>query len=89
MIQLGRATQADYRRLKPGFDLASASCRAAGAGRSVEPGSPAWYQLKSRELGRRFIRQMVTAHGEHVLSSRDLTELLGVSYDQVPALAGS
>jgi Zn-dependent peptidase ImmA (M78 family) len=89
MVELGKATWADYRRLKPEFDNAYASFKAAERQRNADRDSPIYYQVKRRDLGRRFISQMVTAYQEDVLSSRDLAQLLEVSYDKVPKLVGN
>jgi Zn-dependent peptidase ImmA (M78 family)/transcriptional regulator with XRE-family HTH domain len=89
MVELGRATWEDYWRLKPAFDSAYASYKAAERERNADRDSPIYYQVKRRDLGKRFISQMVAAHQEDVLSSRDLAQLLEVSYDKVPKLLGT
>jgi Zn-dependent peptidase ImmA (M78 family)/DNA-binding XRE family transcriptional regulator len=89
MVELGKATWDDYRRLKPEFDNAYAAFKAEEKQRTADRGSPIYYQVKRRDLGRRFISQMVTAYQEDVLSSRDLAHLLEVSYDKVPKLVGN
>lgn len=86
MVELGRASWDDYWRLKPHFDQAYSWFKADEKQRNAGKDSPIFYQVKTRDLGRRFIRQMVSAHQEAVLSSRDLTQLLEVSYDKVPNL---
>lgn len=89
IIELGRATWNDYWRLKPEFDSAYASYKAAERERNADQNSPIYYQVKRRDLGKRFISQMVAAHQEEILSSRDLAQLLEVSYDKVPKLLGT
>jgi Zn-dependent peptidase ImmA (M78 family)/DNA-binding XRE family transcriptional regulator len=89
MVELGRATWGDYWRLKPGFDSMYASFKAAERERNADRDSPIYYQVKRRDLGRRFISQMVAAHKEEVLSSRDLAQLLEVPYDKIPKLLGT
>lgn len=89
MVDLGRATWDDYWRLKSEFDSAYASYKAAERQRNADHDSPIYYQVKRRDLGRRFISQMVAAYQEDVLSSRDLAQLLEVSYDKVPKLLGT
>lgn len=79
MVEVGRATWEDYWRLKPEFDSAYASFKAAERQRNAERDSPIYYQVKRRDLGRRFIAQMMTAYREDVLSSRDIAQLLEVS----------
>jgi len=91
MVELGRATWDDYWRLKPEFDsayTAYTAYKAAEKERNAGQDSPIFYQVKRRDLGRRFISQMVTAYQEDALSSRDLTQLLEVSYDKIPKLLG-
>jgi len=86
MVELGRANWGDYWRLKPEFEQVYAAFKAEEKQRNATKDSPIFYQVKTRDLGRRFIRQMVLAHQEDVLSSRDLAQLLEVSYDKVPKL---
>ena len=88
MVELGRATWDDYWRLKPEFDSAYTEYKAAEKERNAGQDSPIFYQVKRRDLGRRFISQMVTAYEEDALSSRDLVQLLEVSYDKIPKLLG-
>lgn len=89
MIELGRASWKDYWRLKPDFDAAYAAHKNNERNRNADRDSPIYYQVKRRDLGRRFINQMVAAHQEEVLSSRDLAQLLEVTYDKVPKLVGA
>lgn len=88
LIDLELATWDDYWRLKPEFEAAYAAFKADEKGRNAGRDSPIFYQVKARDLGRRFIRQVLIAHGEEALSSRDLSQLLEVSYDKIPKLAG-
>jgi Zn-dependent peptidase ImmA (M78 family) len=88
MVELGRATWDDYWRLKPEFDSAYTTYKAAEKERNAGQDSPIFYQVKRRDLGRRFISQMVTAYEEDALSSRDLAQLLEVSFDKIPKLLG-
>jgi len=87
MVELGRATWDDYWRLKPAFDSAYQKYKAEERERNAGTDTPIFYQLKTRDLGRRFIRQVLEAHGEEVISSRDAAQLLEVSYDKIPKLA--
>lgn len=89
MIELGRASWTDYWRLKPGFDAAYATHKNDEKHRNAGRDSPIYYQVKRRDLGRRFINQMVAAHEEDALSSRDLAQLLEVTYDKIPKLVGA
>jgi Zn-dependent peptidase ImmA (M78 family)/DNA-binding XRE family transcriptional regulator len=86
MVNLGLATWDDYWRLKPEFDDAYRQFKAEEKERA-NPDSPLYYQLKARDLGRGFVRTVLRAYAEDVLSSRDLVALLEVKYDQVPKLA--
>jgi len=88
LIDLNLATWDDYRRLKPEFDAAYTAYKSDEKDRNAGKDSPIFYQVKARDLGRRFIQQMLAAHGEEALSSRDLAQLLEVPYDKVPKLAG-
>lgn len=87
LIDLELATWDDYWRLKPDFEAAYSAFKSDEKDRNAGKDSPIFYQVKTRDLGRRFIRQMLTAYGEQALSSRDLAQLLEVSYDKVPKLA--
>lgn len=88
LVELNRATWDDYWRLKPDFDQAYAAFKADEKAKSANKDAPIYYQVKARDLGRRFIRQMVFAYNEEALSSRDLAQLLEVSFDKVPKLVG-
>ena len=87
MIDLNLATWDDYWSLKSEFDEAYQTYKADEKERNAGKDSPIFYQVKARDIGRRFIRQMLFAHGENALSSHDLAQLLEVSYDKVPTLA--
>jgi len=89
MIELRRATWGDYQRLKPEFEDAYTRFKAQERGKSESTESlPIFYQLKARDLGRPFIRQVLRAYDDDALSSRDLVQLLEVTYDKIPRLAG-
>jgi Zn-dependent peptidase ImmA (M78 family) len=88
MVELKRATWEDYWRLRPEFQRAYQQFKADERQQSEgKDPPPIFYQLRTRDLGRRFIRQVLDAHGEDLLSTRDVTQLLGVSYDKLPKLA--
>lgn len=89
MVELDTATWDDYWRLKGDFDAAYESFRTDQRQEASSSSLPLFYQLKRRDLGRRFINQMVSAYREDAVSSRDLSQLLGVSYDKLPKLLGS
>ncbi|MCB2178138.1 MAG: XRE family transcriptional regulator [Actinomycetales bacterium] len=89
MIELGRATWEDYWRLKPDFEEAYAQYKREEKAKSEGKDSPIYYQLKARDLGRRFIRQVLEAYGEDAISTRDVVHLLEVPYDKLGKLAGT
>lgn len=86
LVKLGVAEWSDYWRLKPEFDEAYRAHK-SDEKENANPNSPLYYQLKARDLGRSFVRTVLHAYSEDVLSSRDLASLLEVKYDQVPKLA--
>jgi hypothetical protein len=75
--------------LKPEFDAAYLRFKTDEKQRKAGHDSPIYYQVKRRDLGRRFISQMVTAYEEDVLSSRDLAQLLETPFGKVPRLVGA
>ena len=87
MVELGAATWDDYRRLKSDFDEVYLQFKAAEREQNAGTDAPIFYQLKVRDLGRRFIHQVLEAYGDNVLSSRDVAQLLEVGYDKIPKLA--
>ncbi|SEF14737.1 XRE family transcriptional regulator [Jiangella alba] len=87
MIDLGRASWEDYRRLKPEFEAAYRAYKVQEKVERAGKDSPIFYQLKARDLGRRFVHQVLEAYNDDLLSSRDLAQLLEVTYDKVPKLA--
>lgn len=87
MVELGAATWDDYWRLKRDFDEAYSQFKLAEREENAGSDAPIFYQLKVRDLGRRFIHQVLEAYGENVISSRDVAQLLEVGYDKVPKLA--
>lgn len=87
MVELGEASWDDYWRLKSEFDAAYVEYKAAEREENSGGDAPIFYQLKVRDLGRRFIHQVLEAYGENVLSSRDVAQLLEVGFDKLPKLA--
>lgn len=87
MIELGRAVWEDYWRLKPEFDEAYLRYKQEEREKSEAQDTPIYYQLKARDLGRRFVRQVLDAYGEEALSTRDVVQLLEVPYDKIGRLA--
>lgn len=86
MIHLGLASWEDYAALRDGFRLAYERHKRNEKDDRAGKGTPIYYQLKARDLGRPFIVSMVRAHNEGALSSRDTARLLDVSYDKIPKL---
>lgn len=89
MVELGQADWDDYWRLKPEFEEAYRQYKRDEKSKSEGKEAPIFYQLKARDLGRRFVRQVLEAYGEDAISSRDLVQLLEVSYDKIPKLEGT
>lgn len=89
MVGLGRASWDDYWRLKPLFEEAYRKFKTEEKAKGQGKDAPIFYQLKVRDLGRRYIRQVLDAYGEDAISTRDLVKLLEVSYDKIPKLAGT
>lgn len=89
MISLGLATWDDYWRLKGEFEGAYQQYKDEEKSRNSGEAPPIFYQLKARDLGRAFIQNVLSAYGESAISSRDLVQLLGVSFDKVPRLAAT
>lgn len=87
MVELGRASWDDYWRLKPAFDDAFRHFKADEKAANEATDAPIFYQLKARDLGHRFIAQVLHAYGEEAISARDVVQLLEVSYDKLPKLA--
>lgn len=89
LVGLGFAQWDDYWRLKPEFEKAYEQYKADEKEKSAEEDAPIFYQLKARDLGRRFISEVLTAYGENAMSSRDLVHYLGVRYDRIPKLSAA
>lgn len=89
LVTLGLAHWDDYWRLKPDFEKAYEQFKTEEKERSADEDAPIYYQLKARDLGRRFIGQVLAAYGENALSSRDLVHHLGVRYDRITRLSAA
>lgn len=89
LVGLGLASWDDYWRLKPEFEKAYEQYKTDEREKSAEEDAPIFYQLKARDLGRRFINEVLTAYGENTMSSRDLVHYLGVRYDRIPKLSAA
>jgi len=87
LVHLRMATWDDYAGMKSSFDGAYNKYKKDEKLARGDKDSPIYYQLKVRDLGRPFIATVLRAHGNGLLSSRDVTQLLDVKYDNVPKLA--
>lgn len=87
LIGIGRATWDQYFAMKSNFRDAYLQFKQDEKDASASKESPIFYQLKARDLGRSFVRKILRAHGDGIVSARDVTNLLEVSYDKVPRLA--
>ena len=86
MVNLKLATWDDYTLMRAEFRKAYESYKRDEKDARAGKDTPIYYQLKVRDLGRPFIRSMLRAHNEGVLSSRDTAHLLDVTYDKIPKL---
>lgn len=89
LVGLGLASWDQYKEMKPQFRAAYLTFKREEKARSADKDVPLFYQLKARDLGRPFIRTVLRAHDDGVISSRDVTHLLEVSYDKVRKLAAA
>lgn len=85
-IDLGLASWEDYSAQRGEFSDAYGQYKQQERDER-DPDSPLYYQLKLRDYGRPFVGAMLRAHRDGALSSRDVSQLLGVSYDKLPKLA--
>lgn len=86
LVNLGHASWDEYDELREPFRSAYRKFK-DDEKRYRDPDAPIYYQLKVRDLGRPFIRKILRAYGEDVVSSRDLAVMLNVKFDNVPRLA--
>lgn len=82
LVTLGRADRAFYAMKKQQFEAEYR--RRAEAQQSGSGGD--YYRLKVRDLGRRFIADVLAAYANDDISSRDVTQYLGVQLGQLPRL---
>lgn len=87
MVHLQMATWDEYSNMKASFRKAYVSHKQDEKDKRKDKDAPIYYQLKVRDLGRPFIATMLRAHDDGLLSSRDVTRLLDVTYDKLPKLA--
>lgn len=86
MVHLELATWSDYANIKPSFRDAYSLHKQHEKEARFNKNAPIYYQLKVRDLGRPFIVTILRAHGDGLLSSRDVTQILEISYDKIPKL---
>lgn len=89
LVSMKLASWDDYNRLRSDFKAVYLAFKSEEKAKSEDKESPIFYQLRARDLGRSFIHNVLRAYSENALSSRDLVQLLGVSYDKVPKLAAT
>ena len=83
LVSLGKADQEFYRLKKQGYDE---EYRQRAEAQERESGGGDYYRLKVRDLGRRFVADVLSAYGNEDISSRDVTRYLGVRLGQLPRL---
>lgn len=87
LVTLGRASWDDYSHLRPQFREAYRAYKKHEKDKNESREPRIYYQLKVRDMGRPYIRKVLQAYGEDVVSSRDLAVMLGVKFEKVPTLA--
>lgn len=88
LVELGKASWDKYFELRPRFYEAYREYKIKEKAKQTSD-APIYYALKTRDLGRPFIRKVVQAYGEDVISSRDLATMLQVKFEKVPKLVQS
>jgi Zn-dependent peptidase ImmA (M78 family) len=83
LVSLGKASQTLYEVKKQQFED---EYRQRAEAQQNESGGGDYYRLKVRDLGRRFIADVLSAYDNEEISSRDVTQYLGVQLGQLPRL---
>lgn len=83
LVSIGKARQAFYERKKHQFEE---EYRQRAEAQKPESGGGDYYRLKVRDLGRRYIADVLSAYDNEDISSRDVTQYLGVQLGQLPRL---
>lgn len=83
LVTLGKFDQLVYRRKKRQYDAEYQERRQA---QDQATGGGDYYRLKVRDLGMRFIADVLTAYDNEEISSRDVTKFLDVQLSQLPRL---
>lgn len=86
MVHLNLATWDDYDRQRAEFKDAYSRFKLDEKHAREGKDAPIYYQLKVRAIGRAFINTIARARDDGSVSSRDVTQLLEVSYDKLPKL---
>lgn len=89
MIGLGLATWDDYNLMRPEFRAAYQRFKSDADAASKGRDAPIFYILRARDLGRPYIQVVLSAHQNGSVSARDVTGMLGVTYDKIPKLAAA
>lgn len=79
LITLEQATWEDYSALRAAFSIRQARS-------SVSENSPLYYPLKVRDLGKRYISDVVAAYDRRDLNASDLAEYLEIKVNKLPRL---
>jgi Zn-dependent peptidase ImmA (M78 family)/transcriptional regulator with XRE-family HTH domain len=83
LVSLGRADQAFYQMKRKQFE---AEYRQRAEAQQSDSGGGDYYRLKVRDLGHRYIADVLAAYDNDDISSRDVTQFLGVQLGQLPRL---
>jgi Zn-dependent peptidase ImmA (M78 family) len=83
LVSLGRADQAFYQMKRKQFE---AEYRQRAEAQQSDSGDGDYYRLKVRDLGHRYIADVLAAYDNDDISSRDVTQFLGVQLGQLPRL---
>lgn len=86
LVDLGLASWDTYNEMRPSFQLAYDKFRESIKPKKDQSSPPIYYPLKVRDLGRPFISLIIQAHEDGIVSSRDVTNLLDVSYGNLTKL---
>jgi Zn-dependent peptidase ImmA (M78 family) len=83
LVSLGKASQSFYLTKRQQFEQEYAEF----AQRQKEKGGGNYYRQRVRDLGRRFVRTVLSAYAQDAISSRDVTTYLGVQLGKLDQIA--
>ena len=83
LVALGKAEQGLYLQKRRQFEEEN---RLRAGAQSHVSGGGDYYRLKIRDLGQRFVADVLAAYDNDDISSRDVTRYLGVQLGQLPKL---